>query len=82
MFANFLLVVTRHLGVGEARDQLAEVVFREACSRGKVDRNVLSRFQTASPSAAGRLLPSLESDGIPVEWGMHIGKFKKKSYKR
>ena len=81
IFANFFLVVTRHLGEGEARDGLAEVIFREACSRGKVDGNVLNRFRSASPSAASRLLLSLDDDEIPAEWGMHVGKLKNKSYK-
>jgi hypothetical protein len=31
IFANIFLVITRHLGVGEARDRFSEAVFKEAC---------------------------------------------------
>ena len=55
-FTNFFLVIARHLKHGAMRDQFAEAVFLEGRKRGKLDRQAVSCFRKASPSAANRLL--------------------------
>jgi hypothetical protein len=66
IFANFFLVMCRHLGAGEARDRFAEAIFKEACKIGVVEPKLLYHFRNASPSAAKKLLPP--NDNIPYEW--------------
>ena len=78
-FANFFLVMCRHIGKGEARDRFAEAVFREACKQGKVERQVLYHFRNASPTSAQKLLSGCDSDVVPEDWTRNVGKFKKKA---
>jgi hypothetical protein len=78
-FANFFLVMCRHLGKGEVRDRFAEAVFREACKQGKVERQVLYHFKNASPSTARRLLPAFDGDVVPVTWAANVRKLKRRT---
>ena len=77
-FANFFLVISRHLKHGAIRDEFAEAIFLEGCKRGKINRHSLKNFQKASPSAAKRLIS--ESRSLPVEWGQNIKSDGHKSY--
>lgn len=66
-FANFFLVISRHLKPGPIRDQFAEAVFIEGCRLGKIGKQVLTNFQRSSPSVADRIL-SQHGQSLPAEW--------------
>jgi len=74
-FANFFLVISKHLKHGAVRDQFAEAIFLEGCKRGKMGKLVLSGFRKASPSVANRILS--EYRVYPREW---TNKMRSRSY--
>ncbi len=71
-FANFFIVIARHLKHGDIRDKFAEAVFTEGCNQGKIDKQVMYQFRKASPASAEKIL-SPYKDFLPREWRRNIG---------